>query len=310
MAEIAFLFSGQGAQRAGMGREFYASEPEVRRLFDAAEKLRPGTLEQCFSGDAAALARTENTQPCLYLADAAAAIALEARGVHPRLLAGFSLGELAALACAGSYTWLEGFEIVCRRAELMQRAAQGGDAAMFAVLRLDAATVISLCEGLEGAWPVNFNSPGQTVVSCLQSAEKTLSARVRGQGGRLMRLAVGGAFHSPLMAEAARRFESALAARSFRAPRIPVYANRTAAPYGQDIAATLASQMDHPVLWEKSLRAMAAEGIDTFIECGVGNTLQKIVSRVLPEAQAFAVGTPEEIPVLCIRKEEAYAFER
>ena len=115
MGKTAFLFSGQGAQRAGMGKEFYEHFASVRALFDAAEELRPGTLQQMFAGSDDELRQTENTQPCLYLADLAAAYALRDSGLQPEAVAGFSLGEIPALAFAGAYDGMTGFRLACAR---------------------------------------------------------------------------------------------------------------------------------------------------------------------------------------------------
>jgi len=123
MGKVAFVFSGQGAQHVGMGQDFYESVPAVKEMYDAAEQVRPGTLEQTFTGDGAALKQTENTQPCLYLADLAAAVALRENGITPDAVAGFSLGEIPALAFAGAYSALDGFRIATKRGACMAAAS-------------------------------------------------------------------------------------------------------------------------------------------------------------------------------------------
>ena len=130
MGKTAFLFSGQGAQRAGMGKEFYEHFASVRALFDAAEELRPGTLQQMFAGSDDELRQTENTQPCLYLADLAAAYALRDSGLQPEAVAGFSLGEIPALAFAGAYDGMTGFRLACARGASMARAGRNVNASM------------------------------------------------------------------------------------------------------------------------------------------------------------------------------------
>ena len=134
MGKTAFLFSGQGAQRAGMGKEFYEHFASVRALFDAAEELRPGTLQQMFAGSDDELRQTENTQPCLYLADLAAAYALRDSGLQPEAVAGFSLGEIPALAFAGAYDGMTGFRLACARGASMARAGKNVNASMAARL--------------------------------------------------------------------------------------------------------------------------------------------------------------------------------
>ena len=141
MGKVAFLFAGQGAQHPGMCADLIESEPAAKAVFDMADAVRPGTTDQCLSGTKEELAQTINTQPCVFAADLACARALVARGVTPDVVAGFSLGEVAALTFAGAYSDEEGFELVCRRAELMADAAEKNPGAMRAVVKLDAATV-------------------------------------------------------------------------------------------------------------------------------------------------------------------------
>lgn len=165
MGKTAFLFSGQGAQRAGMGKEFYEHFTSVRALFDAAEELRPGTLQQMFAGSDDELRQTENTQPCLYLADLAAAYALRDSGLQPEAVAGFSLGEIPALAFAGAYDALTGFRLACARGASMARAGKNVNASMAAIVKLPDETVERLCAAYDHVWPVNYNCDGQIAVS-------------------------------------------------------------------------------------------------------------------------------------------------
>lgn len=289
MAKIAFMFSGQGAQRAGMGRSFYENVPEVRAFFDGAEALRPGTLAQCFEGDAAALMRTENTQPCLYLAELGAALCLRGLGVEAVAAAGFSLGEVAALAYGGSYSFLAGFRHVCRRGELMQRASEENPAAMAAVLRLTASEVEGLCEKYPEVWPVNYNSREQTVVAGKSEQLDALSRDVSAAGGRCLRLPVGGGFHSPLMRGAAAEFDAYLADKPLKAPEITVYSNYSAEPYSGGVREGLAAQIAHPVRWERIITALWEAGYTDLVEVGVGTTLKKLAARTAPEAAVYAV---------------------
>ena len=289
MGKIAFLFSGQGAQKAGLGMDCRSACPRARALFDYAESVRPGTLRLCAEGTPAELAQTENTQPAVYLADVAAAMALsDASGVRPDGVAGFSLGELAALAFAGSYTPEDGFRLVCERGRVMAAAAKAHPASMAAVLKLPAQQVSALC-GQCGAYAVHFNSAEQTVASGSAEALEQLRALVREAGGRLVPLAVGGGFHSPFMTEASAEFGEIAARFAPKAPELPVYANETALPYGDAVASGLARQISHPVLWERTILNMARDGFTTFVETGVGTTLAKLVSRILPDAKVLSV---------------------
>lgn len=293
MSKIAFLFSGQGAQHPGMGMEFYRADDEVKALFDAADAIRPGTLAQLACADDATLRLTENTQPCLYLADLAAGIYLKNLGIRADCAAGFSLGELAALAFAGAYSYEEGFRLVHRRATLMGRDSAKVDAGMAAVLKLENSVIEEICARYKALYPVNYNSPGQLVVAGDKADIAAAAADFKAAGGRMIPLNVSGAFHTPFMAEAAKEFGEFLAEKQSAVPAIPVYANETAEPYSDAPTKSLASQVNHPVRWEQSIRAMAAAGVDTFIEAGVGSTLQKLVTKTLPGVKTYAVETPE-----------------
>lgn len=294
MAKIAFVFSGQGAQHPGMAKDLYEQNASVRALFDSAEQLRNGTLAQMFTGDAETLRATENTQPCLYLADYAPAAVLAEAGIRPSGVAGFSLGELPALAFAGAMDPVDGFALTVRRGLLMGEATREQKSSMVAVIKLDNATVEQLCGEFSAVYPVNYNSAGNLSVAGDEAQLAAFSERVKEAGGRALPLKVAGGFHSPFMDGAAAKFAAILQKTSFASPQIPVYANFTAAPYGQSVAETLSEQMNHPVRWEQTILRMAEDGFDTFIETGVGNVLAKLITRILPDAQVFTAETAED----------------
>lgn len=300
MGKVAFLFAGQGAQHPGMCADLIEAEPAARAVFETADAVRPGTTEQCLSGTKEELFQTVNTQPCVFAADLACARALAARGVEPDVVAGFSLGEVAALTFAGAYSDEQGFELVCHRAELMAEAAEKNPGAMRAVVKLDAETVERLAgEAGEQCWPVNYNSPLQTVVAGTPEACEQLDALVREAGGRAMKVAVSGAFHSPFMAQAERGLAAYLADGHAPAePSVPVLANRTGEAYPADAAERtelLASQVANPVQWVRTLQNMAAAGVDTFIEVGPGKTLTGLVKRTLEGVTALPCETAEQL---------------
>lgn len=293
MSKIAFVFSGQGAQAPGMGKELYDCSPAAKAVFDLADSIRPGTSQQCFEGTQEELNVTINTQPCLFACDLAAAKAAQERGIQPDCAAGFSLGEAAAVAFSGMLTEAEAFSMVCKRAELMNEAAQKNPGAMAAVMKLSPQQVETLCGPIENAWPVNYNSPKQTVVAASADTIDQVVEAASAQRGRAVKLAVSGAFHSPLMHSAADGLREYLASVSLREERLPVYANLTAEPYGEDKKETMAAQCENPVRWQKTIENMIANGVDTFIEVGVGKTLAGLFKKINPEVMVYQIENKE-----------------
>jgi len=293
MSKIAFVFSGQGAQAPGMGKELYDCSPAAKAVFDLADSIRPGTSQQCFEGTQEELNVTINTQPCLFACDLAAAKAAQERGIQPDCAAGFSLGEAAAVAFSGMLTEAEAFSMVCKRAELMNEAAQKNPGAMAAVMKLSPQQVETLCGPIENAWPVNYNSPKQTVVAASADTIDQVVEAASAQRGRAVKLAVSGAFHSPLMHSAADGLREYLASVSLREERLPVYANLTAEPYGEDKKETMAAQCENPVRWQKTIENMIANGVDTFIEVGVGKTLAGLIKKINPEVTVYQIENKE-----------------
>ena len=293
MSKIAFVFSGQGAQAPGMGKELYDCSPAAKAVFDLADSIRPGTSQQCFEGTQEELNVTINTQPCLFACDLAAAKAAQERGIQPDCAAGFSLGEVAAIAFSGMLTEAEAFSMVCKRAELMNEAAQKNPGAMAAVMKLSPQQVETLCGPIENAWPVNYNSPKQTVVAASADTIDQVVEAASAQRGRAVKLAVSGAFHSPLMHSAADGLREYLASVSLREERLPVYANLTAEPYGGDKKETMAAQCENPVQWQKTIENMIANGVDTFIEVGVGKTLAGLIKKINPEVTVYQIENKE-----------------
>lgn len=295
MGKIAFVFSGQGAQYPGMGQSLAQCSPAARAVFDLADSLRPGTSAQCFSGTAEELSITKNTQPCLYCVDLAAAKALKERGVRPDFAAGFSLGEAAAVTFAGILSEQAGFDFVCRRAAAMDEAARRNPGSMAAVLKLPNETVEALCKEFTQVWPVNYNCPGQLVVAGEKEQLAAFQQKVKEAGGRAAPLAVSGGFHSPFMEDAARELDGFLAGAEFRPGRLPVYANFTARPYGDDPRSLLVAQVKSPVRWQETVEALAGEGVDTFFECGPGKTLCGLIKKTLKTARVFQVQDQETL---------------
>ena len=287
MGRVAFVFSGQGDQYPGMGKELFEKYPTAGGIFDLCDQIRPGTASQCFSGTAEELKETANTQPCLFAMELAAAEVLREKGIVPDAAAGFSLGEVIAAAFAGLFDHSTGFSLVCRRGQLMQAAAEKQDTAMAAVVKLPAETVEALCANHRELYPVNYNCPGQITVSGLSSEMAAFSAEVKAAGGRTLPLKVKGAFHSPFMADAAKAFAEDLAKTEMNPPAIPLYSDVTAEEYSGDPAYLLAKQIASPVRWEALVRSLIAAGVDTFIEIGPGKTLANMITKIDPAVKAM-----------------------
>ncbi len=289
MGKIAFVFSGQGDQCPGMGKELAEKYVAAEAVFAACDSLRPGTSEQCFAGTEEELKETRNTQPCLFAMELAAASVLMDKGITPDVVAGFSLGEVVAATVSGMFDLNTGFRLVCRRGMLMQREADKFDTFMAAVVKLTPEEVQEICSRYPEVYPVNFNCPGQISVSGLASQMEGFSADVKAAGGRVIPLKVKGAFHSPFMRDAAKAFAEELALAAFRERRIPLYSNLSGEPYTESAAGLLSGQISSPVQWEKIIRNMIAGGVDTFIEIGPGKTLCNMIRRINAGVKATGV---------------------
>lgn len=295
MGKIAFLFAGQGAQYAGMGESLYGASPAARAVLDEAERLRPGTLAQCFHGDAAQLSQTANTQPCLMAVDVACAAALAEVGIAPDGYAGFSLGEVAALAVSGMLPFAEAFRLVQKRAALMQACAETFDSGMVAVLKLPDETVEALCREA-GAYAVNYNCPGQVVCALLKRDMPAFTDAVKAAGGRALPLSLGGGFHSPYMREAAEGLRAYAEGLAFAQPATPLYANATNEPYtAADAARLLGAQVESPVRFTELIRRMQADGFTDFIELGAGKTLTGLLGKIGGAARILNVDDAQSL---------------
>ena len=295
MGKIAFVFAGQGAQTPGMGKDVYDAVPAAADVFDRVDAVREGTSRQCFEAAAAEPMETRNTQPCVYTVDLAMAAALEAEGIRADMTAGYSLGELAALAYAGAMTIEEGARLVAERGRLMQIASEAHETGMAAVLKLSDDVVEEICSKYPDLYPVNYNSDGQVSVAGDKEQLAQMQADVKEARGIAKILDVSGAFHSPYMNEAAEEFGAVLAGAEFAEAKIPVYSNRTAEPYGDDYRTLLQEQIINPVYWKKLVRNMIDEGVDTFIELGPGKALTSMITRISKDVKMYRVSDMETL---------------
>lgn len=289
--KIAFLFAGQGAQSPGMGQSICACSAAAKTVFEQAEAILPGLTELCFNGPKERLQSTENAQPALFTADYACAAALKEQGIIPQGAAGFSLGEWPALAFANGLDFSTAFRLVMRRGELMHKCAEEHPAAMAAVVRITPLQVEEVCRQFEKVYPVNYNAPGQTVVSLPKELLKDFAQAVLAAGGRSLPLAVSGGFHSPFMAQAAESFAREIEqAPGWQSPNFALYANITGRPYAQGkLKEGLGAQVKSPVLWQLTMENMLKDGYTAFIEVGPGNTLQKLLPQIQPGVLALGV---------------------
>ena len=295
----AFVFPGQGGQFVGQGQAWLTREPRLRELLDWADELSGRPIARlCLEGPAEELSRTANLQPAILAVSLMGLRLMRAAGLRPDFACGHSLGEFGALCAAGVFSERAALALVSRRGALMAETAEKNPGTMMAVIGLTAEELESVCELARHEGPVapaNFNTPEQTVISGEIRAVSAAAKYIKMKNGKALPLPVSGAFHSPLMAEAAHEFAAELARVDFQPPVCPVAPNSTGEPTSDpaEIKARLLNQITSPVQWTRTVQALTNAGVTSFVEAWPKPYLTSLVKKCLPRgsaagAEAFA----------------------
>jgi len=280
----AYIFPGQGAQFSGMGLDLYENYPLAQELFEKANEILDFSITDImFEGTAEELKQTKVTQPAIFLHSVILAKVL-GDDFEPEMVAGHSLGELSALVANGVLTFEDGLKLVSKRALAMQKACEAQESTMAAVLGLADEVVEEVCESIDGVVvAANYNCPGQLVISGeIEAIDKACEALTEKGARRALKLPVGGAFHSPLMAPAREELAEAIENTVFSNPTCPVYQNVVAKAVIEpsEIKENLIAQLTAPVRWTQCVQAMIADGGTEFIEVGPGKVLQGLMRKI------------------------------
>lgn len=284
-----FMFSGQGAQYAGMGKDLYDHYPVAKEIFDRADAVLGYSIKDICFQDEAKLGETEFAQPAILTMSIAAMKVLEEQGVRADMTAGLSLGEYSAYVASGAMDFEEAVALVQKRGKFMAEAVPSGEGAMYAIIGLDTALVEEACSEATAeigalAVPANYNAPGQIVIAGKAEAVARAAELAKEKGAKMaVKLKVSGPFHTELLQPAADKLGPELQKMHISPMKIPVYTNVNAEVVSseQDIIPILTKQICCPVRWETIVRNMAEAGADAFIELGPGKTLNGFVKRII-----------------------------
>ena len=281
----AFVFPGQGAQFPGMGKDLYDNSETAQELFEKANEILGFSITSIMFGeDAESLKQTKVTQPAIFLHSVILAKGL-GNSFKPDMVAGHSLGEFSALVAVGYLSFEDGLKLVSKRAIAMQKACEQNPSTMAAVIGLENEVVENICSEIDDiVVPANYNYPGQLVISGSNKGIDIACKKLKEVGARrVLKLPVGGAFHSPLMDPARAELELAIVSTNFsEGNNCPIYQNVTAKPITnpKEIKENLKKQLTAPVLWTQTMQQMIADGLTSVTEVGPGKVLQGLFNKV------------------------------
>ena len=290
----AYVFPGQGAQFPGMGKDLYNRSEIAKELFERANSILGFSItDLMFEGSEEDLKQTKVTQPAIFLHSTILAAVLEDL-FNPEMVAGHSLGEFSALVANKTLSFEDGLLLVSKRALAMQKACDRSPSTMAAIIGLDDSIVEEVCSSIEETVvPANYNSPGQIVISGSNRGIEIAIEILKGKGAKMaVKLAVGGAFHSPLMEPARIELEEAIRITDFHNPVCPVYQNVSGYPSEspEEIKSNLVSQLTSPVKWTQTIRNMITGGATSFTEVGPGKVLQGLIKKINRESVTESAG--------------------
>ena len=306
MPKISFIFPGQGAQYAGMGKDFYDAFSESKAVFEKANALLDfNLLEMCFTENLK-IHQTEYTQAAIFTVSEAIRMVLEKRGIKPDVCAGLSLGEYNALVASGVLDFETTLLVVRKRGILMEQAVPAGKGSMAAVLYLDSTIIEQVCNSIEGIVEIaNYNSPVQTVISGEREAVAKACEKLKQVGAKkVIPLKVSGPFHSPLLKKAGKQLYEVLRELPAHTSNIPYMTNVTAEYVSimeseqERVKKLLEKQVSSPVLWRQTIEAMIADGVDIFVEVGPGKTLSSLVRQINKQVSVFNIEKVADLEVL------------
>ena len=297
MSKIAFIYPGQGAQKAGMGKDFYENSPLARDIYDrASECLELDMRALCFEENDL-LDQTEYTQAAMVTTCLAMTAVLNEQGAEADVTAGLSLGEYCAIAEAGAMDLLDAIRLVRVRGQLMQHTVPTGEGAMAAVLGMDADQIDAVIEPIANVTVANYNCPGQIVITGRTDGIEQASKVLKEAGAkRVVPLNVSGPFHSPMLRSAGEKLGKELMTVQLGELKIPYVTNVTAeyVTDSSEIRELLTRQVYSPVRWEQSIRKMIAQDVDTFVEIGPGRTLTGFLRKIDRNVTVYQVNIWED----------------